>query len=176
MRIRLSDIGPAGLAIRDILPLAPLNARMAEGRPVGICFTEPPLVDLTVKTTVTGAEVRGLIRAKYTQDCGLCLNPKLRETEAAVLLAIQHRSRASIDPAATEDGVGLMYVDGEHAELEGTLQETLILSLSLYWHPALNQNRECSLCGQKFSELLGEPPRSEPVQRLGDLLKSARLN
>lgn len=181
MRIRLSDIGPAGLVIKDILPLAPLNARMTEGntaeyRRADIRFTEPPVVDLTVKTTVTGVEVRGVIRAKYTQDCGLCLNLKPREVEAPVLLAIQHRSRLSTDPAATEDGVGIMYVDGEHAELEDPLQESLILALSLYWHPPLDQNRKCTLCGQNFSALLGEPPRSEPVQRLGDFLKTARLN
>jgi hypothetical protein len=179
MKIRVSAIGPRGLKINDIIPLEPLNARMNEGRENDIIFTEAPQVDLKVALTATGAEVQGQVRTKYRQPCGLCAETIERTLETGINLILQPAPEDAPEPDIPgeddgEDGVGLAYYHGDEVEMEGLIQEALILALSPFWHPPLDAQGRCTQCGKGFNK---ENP-AEPVQKvsLGSLLKKAGVN
>lgn len=157
MKIRISTIPAQGLKIKDIIPLEPLNARMNEGRHNDIFFVAPPQVEITVAKTVTGAEIKGRIKTRYKQPCSLCLDVLERELETEINLIAEPKllkNKAAHTPPwadKCEDDIGIAYYEGDHIDLEDLIQESIILALSPFWHPACDENNRCTLCGRNLS-------------------------
>lgn len=160
MKIRLSDISAAGLKIDDTIPLEPLNARLKEGRDCGIIFLEAPRVTIAVNKTANGAETKGSIRSKYRQPCALCNEEVEKEIEVEANFVLKPRPEDvdDTDPQYMDD-VGIVFYEGEHIDLEEVVQETLILGLSLYWHPPQDEKGDCERCGVNFVKEIA--PKSE---------------
>ena len=180
MKITVSELPAEGLKINDTIPLEPLNARMKEGRHKEIEFLEAPTVELAVTPTQTGgAQTEGKVVSKYRQRCGRCLDPVERTIEAALNFVLAQRPVVNVDgkeEVLTEDyidDVGLVYFDGDQIDLEDLVQESLILSLSVFWSPPLKANGKCSLCDYKLEES-NDPDPSQGRIKLGDLLKNIK--
>lgn len=173
MKVRISDISPAGLLINETISLDSLNERMALGRSKEIVFTEAPHVSLVIRKTASGAETVGTVSSKYRQPCSLCLKEADREITAEANYILKPRppveERGPND--SFEDDVGIVYYDDDHVELEETLQEALILLLSIYWHPPLDKDGKCTKCGCSTRDLGIESAPSKTT--LGDLFKKA---
>ena len=173
MRIRLSDLPSAGLPVSDEISLANLNARLNDGKPSDIEFLSPPKVTLMVIPNSQGAEAKGRVQTTYRQDCGRCLEPIQRDLDIALNFVLKERPEydQSANPAdALIDDVGIVYFEGEHLDLEPTIQECLLLALSLYWSPEIDPSGRCLGCKKEISP---EPIRIGSVGNLGELLKEA---
>ena len=178
MRVRLSDIPFQGLPVKGTVPAASLNARLQEGSDRGFRFLEDPRVDLLVFKRPSGGEVKGKISGRYEQPCALCLKNIPREVSVDANFFLRSRPENLEDEPenAFEDDVGVYHYDGDHAELEEIIQELLILSLSVYWHPDLDENGKCSGCGKDLEEIGSVSEKAKPeTQSFGDLLKKAGL-
>lgn len=199
MKIRISDIAPKGLAVKGTLELAPLNERMSAGRGAEIQFLTPPVVDLMVTRTVSGAELKGTVSSRYLQPCARCLEGKERAITVSVELTLIQRDRpfaggrlrdsemtlVEESLASQEEDIGVVFFQGDSVEVEGVLQEALILELSLFWSPPLDTAGRCTLCHLSLEELSGgamhgaeaienTPPQAGGGTKLGELLESAR--
>jgi uncharacterized metal-binding protein YceD (DUF177 family) len=175
MKIRVSDISPEGLKINDTIPLKPLNDRLKEGNDHGILFLDPPHVEMVIHKTPFGAETRGKVRSRYKQPCGLCMKDQEQSVELDANYIIKRRTEREDEDSFddNEDDVGLIHFDGEHVDLENIVQETLILSLSIYWTPEKDENDACVKCGLRNK---GDDKGSSPKNSMADLLKKAGLN
>jgi uncharacterized metal-binding protein YceD (DUF177 family) len=178
MKVRISDIPPAGLKVNDTLPLEALNARMTEGRGKDILFTEAPTVNLLITRTQSGAETKGGVKTKYRQQCSRCLIDQEHPLEIKADFTLHHKPTAEeisedIEASFTDD-VGIAYFEGDHIDLENLLQEALILTLSLYWAPPCDAKGNCTKCGLNRAKF--ESHDEPPGNSLGNLLKKAGLN
>ena len=176
MNIRISTIPPRGLDIKETLPLDSLNARMNEGRENDIVFTAAPQVELTVLRTIEGAETKGSVRTKYKQQCSWCLDPVERELEIEAKFVLSPRpAEKSVNEAGSfEDDIGVVYYDNDHVDLEDVIQEALILSLSRFWHPPVDEKGACTVCGRNV-EAERKQLQDAPLT-LGALLKKAGVS
>ena len=159
MKIRVSDIGAAGLKVNDTIPLEPLNSRMNEACHNDILFTENPDVEVMVHRTPSGAQVKGFAKAKYTQPCSLCLEDLERQAEVKIDYVFQRKNPLELSAKNEKDysyydDIGICYFSGEHIELEELIQESLILSLDQYWRPPQTEKGSCSICGADCSKML----------------------
>jgi len=179
MKIRISDITHDGLTVKESLSLENLNARMKEGQDHGIEFITPPMVDLVVFKTPQGAETRGKVTARYRQPCSLCVEGVERDLEVETNLIFKAKPADLANrPEGEEDedyidDVGISYFDGEHIELESIVQETIILSLSIYWHPPVDKSGNCQLCGKKYQGAQSAGTVDDKPTTLGQLIKIA---
>ena len=167
MRVRVSDISPHGLKISDTIDLEALNSRMKEGRPTDITFSTAPEVDLFVQKSATGAEAKGSIIVKYSQNCARCTEKLEQKYSIPFNYTFQHTSRN--DPDEIND-VGIVAYNGEHVDLEELIQEEIILSLSYSWSPELDKSSNCSLCKKEFSSTMSLENKGNS---LGELLERA---
>lgn len=168
MRVRISTISPSGLHIQDRVPAHALNDRMHEGREHDFVFIEDPLVDVTLYHHPNGAESKGKVVGRYRQACGRCTLEVPREIEARLDYILKPKPEGK----SWEDDVGIAYYDNDHIELEELVQEALILSLDVFWSPALDDEGACTQCKKRESEVYGQ---EETTQSLGDLLKKASV-
>ena len=175
MKIRLTDIPAAGLPVSEILPQDSINQRLAEGRDVGIRFIEGLPVELTVYKSASGAETKGTVKTRYLQPCARCADGVERELELQTNYILQPRPQFldKNEEEQFEDDIGISYYEGEHVDLEDLIQESIILSLSIYWHPDEDAKGACVLCHQQVRA-------ADPVKKvapkgasLGELLKKA---
>jgi uncharacterized metal-binding protein YceD (DUF177 family) len=180
MKIRISDIPHEGLKVDDLLSLDALNARLREGEDHDIEFLKPPRVTLSVFKTPQGAETRGAVHTRYRQPCSRCIEGVERDLEVATNLIFKAKpTDLENRPAGEEDedyidDVGISYFEGEHLDLEGIIQETIILSLSIYWHPPVDRNGKCQVCGVAYKDGATCGEISSPPTTLGQLLSAAR--
>ena len=180
MKVQVSDLPVEGLKINDTIPLDSLNARMAEGRYKDIVFLVPPKVDISVTPTQAGgAETKGVVRSKYRQPCGRCLESLERDVEVECNFTLIQRPEPEVgvteeilDEAFIDD-VGLVYFDGDQIDLEDLIQETLILSLSLFWSPPVKENGDCELCAFNISKNANSKKGNDKI-KLGDLFKQVK--
>ena len=177
MRVRVSDIGPNGLKVNDTISLEALNARMQEGSQNDIVFVTAPQLDLTIFSSLHGADVKGTVKARYRQPCSLCILGIERETEVVADWVFKQQNTEPETDADTEietlmDDVGLCYFTGEHIDLENIVQESLILSLSQYWRPPQCADTSCTVCGKKTSDFLSSEKNTKVVS-FGALIKQA---
>jgi len=179
MKIRISDIPHEGLTVKETLSLENLNNRMREGETHGIEFIAPPGVELTVFKTLQGAETKGKVTSRYRQPCSLCIEGVERDIELATNFIFKAKpADLSARPEGEEDedyidDVGISYFEGEHLDLEAIIQESLILSLSIYWHPPVDKSGNCQVCGKKYDTgECGSKTEDKPVT-LGQLIKAA---
>lgn len=173
MKIRISDISADGLHVSDTIPLEPLNDRMSEGRDHGIRFIEAPVVNLHIRRSGDGAETKGNVKSRYKQPCGMCAKEVEKDVEVEANFIIKKRASEKGQAKESEgeglDDIGIIYYQGEHVDLEDVIQETLILALSIYWHPPEDEAGSCVRCGLKFEQQKGK----ELGCNLGALLKKA---
>lgn len=148
MKVRIKDIPAEGLKVTDNLPLDELNARMNEGSSTEFTFLKPPAVRLLISKVGESAEVEGEVSAEYSQGCSLCLESLPRI--ASVPISFQLRQRRG--ERGEEDDIGMIYYDGDSVDLREVVEECLILSLSLFWHPEFNGD-SCSQCNRTRKDL-----------------------
>lgn len=174
MKVRISDLPPEGLKISETIPLEPLNGRLNEGHGCDIRFTTPPEVRVTVTPTPDGAETRGQVSAKYLQPCGRCSDAIERSLSTDFNYILKPIPAHAVGKGLPEfeDDLGILFFDGEHIELEGPIQESLIVQLSQYWSPPVDAAGSCTLCG-KHSAV--EAASVGGSASLGDLFKKAGI-
>ena len=172
MRIRISDLPPEGLTISDTIPVEALNSRLNEGQTSDIRFTKSPQVDVFVRPTTDGAETKGKAHTKYLQSCGRCAEAIERELEIELNFILKAKPGKENAPEYVDD-LGIIFFEGEHIEFESTVQESLILALSLFWSPPVDKQGKCSLCGKQPES---EYTEKKGVTNLGELLKKAGVN
>lgn len=177
MKIRLTDIPAAGLPVAEILPEKVLNERLSIGSSHGFEFLQGLDVTLTVFKSPNGAETRGRVTSRYRQPCARCAEGIERALELPTNYILQQRPEElrGAEAEQYEDDIGITYYDGEHIELDDLIQETIILSLSMYWYPEEDSEGKCSYC----HKLVRGPQKTEKsstgVASLGDLIKKAGL-
>lgn len=173
MKIRLSDISAEGLHIKDTLSLESLNKRMSEGRESGIVFTMAPDVDIKIVRTADGAETKGSVKSKYRQPCGLCAVEIDKDVEVEANFILRRKSQdAALQELEDDEDIGIVYYENDTVDLEDVIQESLILTLSLYWHPPEDESGACVRCGKKFES----DSEKKLGSNLGTLFKKAGLN
>ena len=142
MRIRITDLPATGLSIEESFPETSINKRVQEGEDNQFFFTEPLHANISVKAIgETCAEVKGSVKTNYTQGCSLCLECVPRAVEIPLSFQLRQQNEAG----TFEDDIGISIFNGEHAELDPIIEEEILLSLSLFWHPALIEDR-CTQC------------------------------
>ncbi|MCB0320957.1 MAG: DUF177 domain-containing protein [Bdellovibrionales bacterium] len=133
--IRITDIPAQGLEVNDVLSIDLLNQRMNEAPDNDIVFTGAAPFSLKIKPEIGGAELRGTISASFMQPCARCTELTSQSISQDIRLTLKAKSlRPGIDRSTTgeewEDGIGVIYFDGDHIDVEDILQETLILSIN----------------------------------------------
>lgn len=181
MLIRISDISYEGLHIEDSIPATALNARMNEGSCNDIVFVDDPKVKIAIyKTAGGGAETKGTVSATLRQVCGLCCDPIERSLTLSTNFVLREKptQKPGHEPKADFlladqfiDDVGLFYYENDHFELEGAIQEVLILALSPFWHPERSAAGDCSLC--KKNPLPQGTKKGRGLNSFGELLAQA---
>ena len=174
MKIRLTDIPTAGLTISETIPPDALNERLKVGNDQGFSFVEGLNVSLKVFKTATGAETKGSVTSRYRQPCARCADGVERELVLDTNYILQQRPDIIRGHEAEEyeDDIGITYYDGEHIDLDDLIQETIILSLSIYWHPDEDKNGNCGFCKRNVNA----PEKAKPAVSgisLNELLKKA---
>ena len=179
MKIRLTDIPAAGLPVAEVLPQEALNERLSSGSSYGFEFIQGLDVSLTVFKTPNGAETKGRVTSRYRQPCARCADGIERDLELPTNYILQQRPN-ELRGAITEeyeDDIGITFYDGEHIELDDLIQETIILSLSIYWHPEEDSEGKCQLCHKLVRGPAADAQKKKGVTgpSLGDLIKKAGL-
>ncbi len=167
VKIRITDIPKEGLEINEELCLDAINSRMNEAPDNDITFIEAPRFSVLIKPELGGAELSGTISTRYKQPCARCLeeiSEFLKQELSLTLKAKTKKPGIERPTEATEwdDGIGIVYFDGEHIDLEDILQETLILSLD----PFNSAHEGCKGVVHTGDE-------KEEKQTLGSLLEKA---
>lgn len=145
-----------------------------EERGKGFTFTDAPGVDVTIHRAGHGGLVKGNITGRYRQPCSLCDDEVERDFSLDADFMVRERPvDVSEDDEQYQDDVGVYHFTGDQVDLEPILQEVVILSLSLYWHPPMDVSGNCTLCGRNFME--GESEEKSSTQLFGELLKKAGI-
>ena len=177
MYVRISDISPTGLLIKENLSLESLNKRLKSNSREDdeILFTEAPYVQIRVLKTSFGAETKGSVRAKFTQSCSLCLLKieRMIEIPADFILREKRFDKSGKPLEDYEDDVGVFHYVGDTVNIEEIIQESLILSLNLFWHPPIDESGNCTHCKLSMSTPNPTAEKSEKKGALGSLLEVA---
>lgn len=183
MKLRISDLTDAGIDVTGELAANGLNDRLNGESDSGIEMTSPVLVKMHARRTAGGAELAGTLSGSYKQSCGRCLEPVPRSFSIPATFLIKPIPRGA---KREVDDVGVLYFQGEHCELESPLQETVLLSMTVYWSPEIEKSGVCSGCNKVCTVGMGgrhastersgnsgssETEGSRPLSRLGELLK-----
>lgn len=172
MKVRISDIGPEGLEINDTLPADGLNARLNEGGESEIIFEDSPEVRLRLSPLAQGAELRGAVSGEYRQPCGRCNSPSMRRLEASFHLVMLPEGSEEARQYEDSDDIGVVYFSGDQIELDDSLQEAVILQLSIFWLPDIGEPDGCPNCNAGDMPVTEQDSGEEKVL-LGDLLQRA---
>ena len=168
MKIRVNDLPDKGLVAQEVLPEQAINARLQEPDGNQFFFTAPLACEVLVTPLgTTGATVQGTVKGTYTQGCSLCLDNVPRELDRAFTFQLRRKEAAE----QAEDDVGIFYFEGDHVELDAMIEEEIILSLSIFWHPPF-QNEQCTICTRSKKSLGLSDAKSGP--NLGELLVAAQ--
>lgn len=161
MKVRLSTIPARGMEVKTALSAALLNSRMGDALVSGIRFEKDQEVTLELYKNSHGAQVRGHISAAYIQSCGRCLEDKPRELKIEVNLVVM-----SGEHGGNHDEIGVLYAQNDIIELDPALEECLIVQLTPYWSPEV-ENGACCMCPRRFQS---EQPRKPGTVALSEYL------
>jgi len=178
MKIRFGDLPWEGLKVDEVISLEGLNARLQEGSSHGIEFLAAPRVELTMRRTQGGAEARGRVTGRFRQPCALCIEGIERHAEVPLNYTFKPRPEETAGALPEDeytDDIGVVFFTGEHIELEGLVQEALILSFSIYWHPPIDPFGKCSQCGLTAEQRGMADKEQAGGTVLADLLKNAGI-
>ena len=168
MKIRISTLTVRGLEIRDFLNSDSLNERLNNIKKSGVIFKCNPVVTLTARKNVEGAEVFGKIFIEYEQECSRCSDPLPRSNTRDFYYIIKHNSAGE----KVEDDVGIIFYTGEYVDLQSALEETIIIDLDIFWSPSLDKNDSCTLCGRAKQKSIS----AKKEGKLNELFKKAGIN
>lgn len=171
MKIRVSTLPQKGIDINDYLALTDINSRIQEGDSGGIIFTDPPKVDLHIKPTLFGAEVKGEISGSFKQPCALCSDDLSQALKVSIDWILKAKQGESADDDF--DDVGLLSYSDDEIDLETHLQEAIILSQSPILKPPIEKDR-CLTCGRACPAVLWSDPETTGTTNLGELLLAAQ--
>jgi len=137
-------------------------------------FTVPPEVDITIHRSSHGGLAKGQISGRYSQPCAFCDDQVERDFSLDADFLMRERPQGvSEDDENYQDDVGVYHFSGDQVDLEPILQEVVILSLSLYWHPPIDTGGQCTLFRREIGkDDTGEKPST---QSFGDILKQAGI-
>lgn len=143
---------------------------MNEAKGNDIVFLIAPVIDVHLRPEKGGIELSGSVQSRYSQPCSRCLEEVETEISTKLQVTLKAKdSRPGVDRLTTSaewaDGIGIVYYDGEHIDLEDIVQESLILGLS----PFGPEHPSC-----KGVPSLGGEKEDKPT--LGDLLKRAGIH
>ncbi len=142
-----------------------LPRRAGEMREYAFSFpaTEPigvPLLQITAGTNISlafkaesvddGVLITGQVKSHATGECGRCLDPIDLEIDQRFQELYLYASRKSDNPEEDDE---LFVLDGDDADLEIAIRDTVILSMPV--NPVCAQDCEglCPQCGEKWVEL-----------------------
>ncbi|MCB9030114.1 MAG: DUF177 domain-containing protein [Deltaproteobacteria bacterium] len=163
MEITIKNIPLEGREIQGTISLERLNDRFQEQDTPGARFTSAPNVELRIYGRVDGAELRGVISANFTQQCGSCLEDvgSVVKDSFKLLLKQVQDGATELDNAVDS---GFMWFMGDSVNIEEYLQDILILNVP----PFGFQHEGCA----GPNSLL--PEDTEPKKTLfGELLQKA---
>lgn len=163
MEIKISAIPNSGLEIKGKLSLESLNSRIEQGDSAGIVFLSEPSVDLKVTREIQGANIKGTISSTYRQPCSRCDEP----LEEPLLVNIDWTLKPKVAGQDFDD-LGVVTYEGDRLDLRDPLEEAIILHLSPYLLPKL-EDEKCTRCGKDCPKVVWG--KSEGNQ-LGDLLET----
>ena len=165
MKIRINDLPEKGLNAAEIIDQKGINVRLQDPENNQFQFIVP--LSCTVTATPlgkAGAQIKGTVESKYTQGCSLCLENVPRDLHHTFEFQLRKKREGEM----VEDDVGIFYFAGDNVELDSIIEEEIILSLSIFWHPEF-ESKKCSVCKKDKSTLGVQETDDKPT--LGDLLK-----
>ncbi len=178
MKVRINDIPPRGLRVHGGMDLPALMKLVkGEGDPGNrFDFTEAPEVDVIIHRASHGGLVKGKITGRYRQPCALCDDEVDRDFSLDADFMLRERpAEVSEDDEQYQDDAGVYHFTGDQVDLEPILQEVVILSLSLYWHPPTDVSGKCTVCGRDFDQADDSGEEKSATQSFGELLKKAGI-
>lgn len=130
-------------------------------------FAEPPLVDLSLRTTGDGGiHVTGDIRATVVLSCRRCLEAVERELEVAVDWLFE----PGLDEDAEDEGVFALDDEDEgELDLAPKVREELLLEVPAYPLCGEDCRGLCPVCGTDLNESSCDCDTSEVDPRWGPL-------
>jgi uncharacterized metal-binding protein YceD (DUF177 family) len=154
MKIRITDLPIEGLKITDSLCAESLQNRLNADDQEQFLILNAPAVNLVASPLgSSGAQIQGDISVEFKQKCSLCLDLAPRTIKLPINLQIRIKPKDSTD--VFEDDIGIVYIEEESIELSDVLEETILLSIDIFWHPEFeSKNKNCSIC-KKTKESLG---------------------
>jgi uncharacterized metal-binding protein YceD (DUF177 family) len=174
MKIRVTNLPPEGLPVSGAISLEAINARLQEGRPIDITFTEAPMASLHVSATAEGgAEIQGTVVSTVQQSCGRCNEPQTHSVSSKIHTVT--RPAATREGAEPNDDPDLIYLEGDTVDIEERLQEALILKLSPYWSPECSDDGRCIGCDRSCDDSEAYRDEQDKPTTLGDLFKKAKI-
>lgn len=146
MKIRIATLTNEGFKIEDSIMKEELN-NLINSNPnhlSDIVFTTDAKVSLIVKKILLGAEVKGVATINYEQNCARC-DLKIARTENLQISA--HIKQITNGERFSDlDELGVIYYEGEYADLRPYVEETIILALNLFWSPKVDKTGKCLEC------------------------------
>lgn len=169
MIVRVARLGTKGLELNDSIPLEGLHTRLNEGSSSDIEFLAPPVFSGVARSIAGGVEVLGRITGSYQQPCGRCADELPEDIEVDVHYIC--RELQANTKGEQEEDIGVTYYSGDAIDLEELIQESIILKLSPYLMPPLDEDDMCERCTKVCPES-GIDKTSRNTQNLGELLAS----
>jgi uncharacterized metal-binding protein YceD (DUF177 family) len=146
IKVKISAIPANGLALKLNYHTESIIERLGSSSNINII--EPILIDILVTKNFNGAIASGTITFSVKQDCGRC-SDNIQRNE---ILNYYYVFKPSDSSQMLEDDIGLAIFSGESFELNQTIEDEILLSLSPFWSPELTNNN-CTYC-KKNPQLL----------------------
>jgi len=150
MFLKIEDIGPGGLEVREPVAAGVLASWLGED---GIYRVEGDgTVELRADCVGRDILVKGRLAAPLTAECSRCL--KEIELYADVAFTVLFAERSAFEPVREETGDdgGQQFFSGPVIELEDTLRDELVLSLPMVPRCSEDCRGLCPLCGVNLNE------------------------
>lgn len=175
MKVRIPTISPEGFEIDDSISKDDLNLRLNENPTTqpDITFIDDAVVKIKVSKILFGAEAKGKAIIKYEQNCSRC-DIKVTRTEECPITA-QIQPVTSGEEFIDLEDLGVVYYEDEYADLRPYIEETIILSLNLFWSPEINKFDKCTECKKPCFAVESEESH-QTKKKLFEAFKKSGLN
>jgi len=170
MKIKISSLPARGISFEEEMDKDALNARLNESQTNDITIEIAPKLSATVTKCMDGAEFKGKMEGVVKQACSSCAEELNHNVSAKIDYTLKPLKAGEV----LEDDIGISYFEDDHFETTNLCEETLIMSLSPFWKPELDENEFCKQCGKNCKAKV-ESTVSTTV-KLADLFKKAGVN
>lgn len=144
MKVRVTEIGANGLIIDQSLERKLLNQRLSLAGHTDLEFVEDLQAKLTVFRTGQGANVKGLIKTQYAQNCSRCLVPAITQVNLKID-SIFHEKHS--DRNQLKEDIGITFYDNGEIDLGEHLQEQALLQTNPFSYCSQDCKGLCVHCG-----------------------------